>query len=80
MRTDRGASIRDDVTSNMAYSSAEKAGDVARIVMRANPGTRVGIKSCEFGPMTVAYCIRNGYGDVLWMQARQLFEAIPNVR
>jgi hypothetical protein len=61
--TFKGDDIKNDSTHTLGYSVAEEAGDVAEAVARNNPGTRIGVKSTEYGPRTVAL-----YGPVVWLK------------
>ena len=58
------ATFGDGITATLPYSTAERAGDIAAQVARANPGTRIGVKSCEFGPATWME-----YGPVVWLKS-----------
>ena len=59
------ATYDDHTSAILPYSSAEKAGDVARAVQASNPKTDVGVKSSEFGYATVL-----AYGPVVWLGVR----------
>jgi hypothetical protein len=41
------AAYPDGVTIDTSFVSAAKAGDVARIIARTNPGSQIGVKSSD---------------------------------
>lgn len=67
MVTYRGPVQSEDVSNITPYSTAEKAGDVARLIQKANPGSEVGIKSEEFGDATTRL-----FGPIVWLRGQVL--------
>lgn len=47
---------------------AGDAGKVAALVKRLWPNVRVGFKASDIGAAVASECMRQGYGNVLWMR------------
>ena len=45
-----------------------KAGAVAAQVKALYPKHRIGFKASDLGPATALECIRQGYGNILWLR------------
>lgn len=53
----------DGSTRQTSWSSAVKAGQASEWARQRHPGYRMGIKSAEFGPLTLM-----AYGPVVWLK------------